>query len=287
MKKVVLISNRKKNIPDDAIHAVLSKLSSLGCAVSVSEYDHSPAYGGFDVTVCKDDADLFDGASLVVVMGGDGSIIKAARKASSRGIPIVGINFGRLGFLAELEISEIDLLDGIVKGDYKTEERMMLDVEIVREGEVNKIKYPCLNEAVLSNGPISRLTGFDLYCDGDFVSHYDADGIIISTPTGSSAYSLSAGGPLVYQTMECVIATPICPHSFSLRPIVFTGDSLLEIRNAKCRKNKMFVTVDGRDNTEIFTGDVIKIRKSEYKTKLVRVKNAGFVATLRGKLEKK
>ena len=187
MKKVVLISNRKKNIPDDAIHAVLSKLSSLGCAVSVSECDHSSAYGGFDVTVCKDDADLFDGASLVVVMGGDGSIIKAARKASSRGIPIVGINFGRLGFLAELEISEIDLLDGIVKGDYKTEERMMLDVEIVREGEVNKNKYPCLNEAVLSNGPISRLTGFDLYCDGDFVSHYDADGIIISTPTGSSA----------------------------------------------------------------------------------------------------
>ena len=287
MKKVVLISSRKKNIPNESLLAVVSKLSQLGCTVFVSEQDFYPAYEGGGVTVCSDDSALYDGASLVVVMGGDGSIIKAARKASALGIPIVGVNFGRLGFLAELEISELDLLDRIVNGDYKTEERMMLDVEIVREGEVNKIKYPCLNEAVLSNGPISRLTGFDLYCDGDFVSHYDADGIIISTPTGSSAYSLSAGGPLVYQTMECIIATPICPHSFSLRPIVFTGESCLEIRNASCRKNKMFITVDGRDNTEIFSGDIIKIKKSNYKTKLVRVKNAGFVATLRGKLEKK
>ncbi len=287
MKKIVLISSRKKNIPEAALRSVVTKLSELGCAVYVSGNDYYPVYVGLDISVCSDADALFEDAFLVVVMGGDGSIIKAARFASCRGIPIVGINFGRLGFLAELEISELDLLDRIVNGNYKTEERMMLDVEIVRKGEVNKIKYPCLNEAVLSNGPISRLTGFDLFCDGDFVSHYDADGIIISTPTGSSAYSLSAGGPLVYQTMECVIATPICPHSFSLRPIVFTGESCLEIRNASCRKNKMFITVDGRDNTEIFTGDIIKIRKSEYKTKLVRVKNAGFVATLRGKLEKK
>ena len=286
MKKIVLISNKKKNIPDAALRAVIEKLISLGCTVAIPADDNCDAYREFQLTEYTAD-DLFEGAFLTVVMGGDGSIIKAARKSSKYGVPIVGFNFGRVGFLAELEMGDLDLLDRIVSGDYKTEERMMLDVEIVREGEVNKIKYPCLNEAVLSNGPVSRLTDFDLYCDGSLVSHYDADGIIVSTPTGSTAYSLSAGGPIVYQTMECIVATPICAHSFSLRPIVFTGESVLEIRNASCRKNKMYITVDGRDNTEITPADVNKIKKSACKTKLVRVKDAGFVSTLRDKLNKK
>lgn len=285
-KNVVLISNIKKGIPDDSLRAVLSRLESLGCAVSVCLDDDNPVFGEFKSVIHKRRESLYDGSSLIIVMGGDGSIIEAARQSVEYELPIVGINFGRIGFMAELEISELELIDKIIAGEYRTEERMMLDVDILRDGSHTKLKYPCLNETVLSNGPISRLASFDLYCDGALVSHYDADGVIVSTPTGSSAYSLSAGGPLVYQTMECIIVTPICPHSFALRPVVFTGESELEIRNASCRKNKMFVTVDGRDNEEVSTEDVINIKKSKIKTKLVRVKDGTFVDTLHRKLGK-
>ena len=284
---VTLISNIKKGIPDTALIDVVQTLARFNCAVKVCEDYSSEAIFGMDnVNVCGKDA-LFDSSELVIVMGGDGSIIEAARMSHGYDVPIVGINFGRLGYLAELETGDVALLENIVRGDFRIEERMMLDVSVTREGETIDLKYPCLNETVLSNGPISRLAEFDLYCDGEQAAHYDADGIIISTPTGSSAYSLSAGGPLVYQTMECIIATPICPHSFTLRPVVFTGDSVLEIRNPVCRKNSMFITVDGRDNEKILTGDVIRISKSKYKTRLVRIKDGGFINTLHRKLGKK
>jgi len=285
-KRVTLISNIKKDIPPEALEKVLNKLGELGCEVTVSKEDKNPLFERFGFIRSVSSESMFDNSSLLIVMGGDGSIIEASRMSSGVDIPIVGINFGRLGYLAELEIGDLSLLENIVSGDYKTEDRMMLDVEIVRGDETIKMKYPCLNETVLSNAPISRLAGFDLYCDGEHTAHYDADGVIISTPTGSSAYSLSAGGPLVYQTMECIIATPICPHSFTLRPVVFTGESRLEIRNASCRMNKMFITVDGRDNAEIFTTDIIKINKSDMKTRLVRVKEGGFINTLHRKLGK-
>ena len=284
---VSLISNIKKGIPDSAILDVVKTLCELSCKVKVcKDYSRSVVYEIDNVTVCPIE-ELFDGSDLLIVMGGDGSIIKAARMSHGYDIPIVGINFGRLGFLAELETGDIHLLKKIVRGEYRIEERRMLDVSVIRKNEVVNIHYPCLNEVVLSNGPISRLAEFDLYCDGEQVARYAADGIIVSTPTGSSAYSLSAGGPLVYQTMECIIATPICPHSFTLRPVVFTGDSALEIRHPFCRKNKMFITVDGRDNEEIRSDDIIRISKSRSKTKLVRVKDGGFISTLNRKLGKK
>ena len=284
---VSLISNIKKGIPDSAITEVVDTLAALSCRVKAcSEYSSSVIFGMENVVLCPVD-ELFEGSELIIVMGGDGSIISAARMSHGYDIPIVGINFGRLGYLAELETGDIPLLENIVKGEFKLEERMMLDVSVIRGGEVVNIHYPCLNETVLSNGPISRLAEFDLYCDGEQVTHYAADGIIISTPTGSSAYSLSAGGPLVYQTMECIIATPICPHSFTLRPVVFTGDSVLEIRNPVCRKNSMYITVDGRDNEEIRSDDIIRISKSKSKTKLVRVKDGGFISALNRKLGNK
>ena len=287
ISRVSLISNIKKGIPDQAIIDVVKTLEGLSCRVKVCrEYSSSAVWDMENVSICPIDG-LFDDCELLIVMGGDGSIIKAARMSHGYDIPIVGINFGRLGYLAELETGDIPLLSNIVRGAYKLEERMMLDVSVIKNGEVVNISYPCLNEAVLSNGPISRLAEFDLYCDGEQVAHYAADGIIISTPTGSSAYSLSAGGPLVYQTMECIIATPICPHSFTLRPVVFTGDSVLEIRDPVCRKNSMFITVDGADNEEIGRGDVIRISKSKSTTKLVRVKYGGFISTLNRKLGKK
>ncbi|MBQ7714554.1 MAG: NAD(+)/NADH kinase [Clostridia bacterium] len=288
-KRITLISNIKKDIPDSALVSVMNTLDGFGCDILFSGATDNPSVKGspnVKLIENEDPDSLFDGSELIVVMGGDGSIIEASRMSRGRNIPIVGINCGRLGYLAELEIGETDLLKKVIRGEYVTEERMMLDVEIIRGGKVRRRLAPCLNETVLSNAPISRLADFDLYCDGEAASHYDADGIIISTPTGSSAYSLSAGGPLVCQTMECIIATPICPHSFTLRPVVFTGDSMIEIKNAYCRMNRMFITVDGRENEEIFTDDTVRIRKSDAKTILARVKSGGFINTLHRKLGK-
>ena len=286
LSRVTFLSGLKPDIPASDIKGVIEHIASLGCRVSLDPAYHDVFPDGSDMVFKSSDDTLFDDSDMIVVMGGDGSIIEAARRSLKYDIPILGINFGRIGYLAEIEAGETALLDKIISGDFRTEERMMLDVEIERDGDLIRMMYPCLNETVLSNAPISRVASFDLYCGGDHAVHCFADGMIVSTPTGSSAYSMSAGGPLIYPTMECILATPICPHSFTLRPIVFTGDSVIEIRNASCRMNKMFVTIDGRDNEEIYTSDTIRIKKSASTTKLVRVKDGGFINTLHTKLGK-
>lgn len=284
IKTVALLPCKKKNITYAAINQVLEILS-VHCDKILVDDEFPEAfknkYGMLEYTSADR---IFEMSGLVIVMGGDGSIIDAARRSASYGIPVVGINYGRLGFLAELEGRETKLLVEILNGNFRIENRMMLDVSIIRAGEKISLPYPCLNDVVLSNGPVSRLSGFDLYCDGAYIARYSADGVIVSTPTGSSAYSMSAGGPLIYQTMECICATPICPHSFTLRPVVFTGESIIEIKNALCRENSMYITVDGREHTEILPGDTVVIRKSNVVTKLVRVKDGGLVSVLHRKL---
>lgn len=282
--KAALFFGLKKSISKSDVCAVLNVLTRHGCRVSVDSRFACPEYSAFDGVEYTEKNELFTEAELAVVMGGDGSIIEAARRSAGLSVPIIGINFGTLGYLAELEFGEIDMLEQVLDGDFKIEERMMLDFGIVRGGETVKSEKPCLNDIVLSNGPVSRLSGFDLYCDGIYVARYAADGVIISTPTGSSAYSMSAGGPLIYQTMECICATPICPHSLTLKPVIFKGDAVLEIRNASCRENSMFITADGRSNIEVFSDDVITIKKSDTSTRLVRVKNGGFMSVLHRKL---
>lgn len=284
IKTVSLFHSLKKSIPKSDICSVIKLLGELGCVVKIDcDYNCIEFSELCKVEYTKKE-DLFEDSDLIVVMGGDGSIIEAARLSFGKEIPIVGINFGNLGYLAEIEFGELELLGSIIKGEYTVEDRMMFDISIERKGETIKAPKPCLNEIVLSNGPISRLSGFDLYCDGIHVSKYAADGIIISTPTGSSAYSMSAGGPLIYQTMECICTTPVCPHSMTLKPVVFKGDAVIEIKNASCRGNSMFITIDGRDNIEIFSDDTVKVEKSSFVTKLVRVRTGGFVNVLRRKM---
>lgn len=284
IKNVTLVPGEKKHIPDAEIEKILDILSSLSCRVKMEKRYEKSAFFHSGAVISVSREELFDGSELIIVMGGDGSVIEVARTSAEYNIPIVGINFGRLGFLAELEVSETSLLKQIIEGNFETDERMMLDVSVIRNGKETYLPYPCLNDVVLSNAPVSRLSGFDLYCDGIYISRYSADGIVISTPTGSSAYSMSAGGPLVSQSMECILATPICPHSFTLRPLVLMGDSVIEIKNAVCRENSMFITADGRENTEIFSGDVVVIKKSLKKTRLVKVKSGGFVSVLHRKI---
>lgn len=279
---VTLLSNPKKNVPRQAAEEIVNVLIKGGAKQIRTDNQLAYLTEVSDKVVIRSDDALFEKSGLIVVMGGDGSIIDAARRSAHHGVPITSINFGRIGYLAELDYSERELLCGMLNGDFKTEERMMLEVTVT--GKEEKCTLISLNDVVLSNGPISRLSFFELWCSGTEVAKYSADGIVICTPTGSSAYSLSAGGPLIYQSMECICATPICPHSMTMRPIVFDADAVIELKNPYCRENKMFITVDGRDNVEIFPGDIVTVKKSPLKTRLARIKSSSFVDVLHGKL---
>ncbi len=284
IKTVTLLPCKKKNVLPDSIKATI-RFILHDCDKILMDAEFAPMLEGcFDSLEFACGDEVFSSSDLVVVMGGDGSIIDAARRAAGFGIPVVGINYGRLGFLSELDDVDIASFFDILKGKFQVEERMMLEVTIERDGSQISLPYPALNEVVLSNGPRSRLSSFELCCDGTQIARYSADGIIISTPTGSSAYSMSAGGPLIYQTMECICATPVCPHSFTLRPVVFPGESVIEIKNALCRENSMYITVDGKEHIEVFSGDVIRIKKNAFSAKFARIKEGGFVSVLNRKL---
>ena len=160
----------------------------------------------------------------------------------------------------------------------------MLDVKIIRRRETIKISSPVLNDAVLSNGPVASLLTFDVMCNGTKLRTYRADGVIVATPTGSTAYSMSAGGPILDPALDAFCLTPICPHALGVRPVILSGDSIIELCNINSRKNSVFLTPDGRGAMELFPEDKVIISKSGKKTKLIRLRKDGFLGILRNKL---
>ncbi len=273
MKNILVVANRDKNIPEETINELVSRIVKSGRNASVCDY------------ITKGD-DLGE-TDLIVVLGGDGTIIEAARATAGLEIPIFGINYGKIGYLADAESGEDALIERVLRGECRIENRMTLDITVLRSGKVIACGYHALNDAVLSNGPVPHLLSFELYCNGGLAQTIRSDGIIIATPTGSSAYSMSAGGPVVDPEMSCIVATPICPHALHIRPVVFKGSSVLEIKNARCRTNKIYLSVDGKETAEICGGDVIRIAKSNISVPLVRVKDQGFMNVLYTKLSEK
>ena len=226
---------------------------------------------------------VYSESDILIVLGGDGTILEAARRAAQRGTPILGINLGRLGYMAELEMNELDRLSGLFTGNYEIEKRSMLRVELLSGGELKSFCY-ALNDAVISNGSVSRMIDLELSEGGVPVTTYRADGLIIATPTGSTAYSMSAGGAIVDPRVPCFCATPICPHSFIARPIIFSDESVLEVRNVCVREKMLYLTVDGRMNFELYRNQVVRITKSNLQTGLIRLKTCGFYRKLRQKM---
>ncbi len=222
-------------------------------------------------------------ANLLIVLGGDGTILEAARRASQRGTPILGINLGRLGYMAELEMGELDQLKRLFTKEYEVEKRSMLRIEL-RSGEELRSYCYALNDAVISNGSVSRIIDLELSEGGVPVTTYRADGLIIATPTGSTAYSMSAGGAIVDPKVSCVCVTPICPHSFIARPLIFSDQSVLEVRNICAREKMLYLTVDGRMNFELHRNQVVRITKAKLQTNLIRLKPCGFYRKLRQKM---
>ena len=226
---------------------------------------------------------IYSDSDLVIVIGGDGVMLEAARRATPCGIPILGINMGRVGYMTELEMNEISLLDRIFTGDYYLDVRAMLRVDIRSSKGQSRFSAYALNEAVIANGSTARIIDLQLSDNGRLVSEYRADGIVVATPTGSTAYSLSAGGPIVDPKLSCFCVTPICPHSLVARPLIFPDSASLEIKNICVREKVLHLTVDGKATFDLFFGDTVVITKASISTKLLRIKDEDFYSKIRMK----
>lgn len=227
--------------------------------------------------------EIYEDSDLVIGIGGDGVMLEAARRATPASIPILGINMGRVGYMTELEMTELDMLENIFKGDYYLDERAMLRVEIRSNSGNTKFTAYALNEAVVANGSTARIIDLQLSDNGRLVSEYRADGLVIATPTGSTAYSLSAGGPIIDPKLSCFCVTPICPHSLIARPLIFPDSAVLEVKNVCVREKVLHLTVDGRATFDLYFGDTAIITKSALKAKLLRIKNDDFYSKIRMK----
>ena len=224
---------------------------------------------------------IYSEAELIIVLGGDGFMLEAARRAAPVGISILGINMGRVGYMTELEIDEIELIDRVFDGNFRIDERAMLKVDIVSsKGQVKASAY-ALNDAVIANGAAARIVDLELSDKGNLVNTYRADGLVIATPTGSTAYSLSAGGPIIDPKLSCFCVTPICPHSMCARPLVFPDTATLEVKNICVREKLLHLTVDGRATFDLFLGDTVVVTKSKMTAKLLRVKGEDFYSKIR------
>ncbi len=221
---------------------------------------------------------------LVVVIGGDGSILSACRKIASSNIPLLGINLGRLGFLTDITPDEIESrVAPVLAGEFKQTERFMLSTSITRNGQ--KIGAgTALNDVVLHPGMSVRMMEFELYVDGEFVYSQRSDGLIVATPTGSTAYALSAGGPLICPEIDALVCVPLNPHTLSSRPIVLHGDSEIEIRVNSKHELHPSVTCDGQDDLITEPGDIIRIKKHQHIISLIHPKDNNFYKVSRSKL---
>lgn len=220
---------------------------------------------------------------FVVVLGGDGTLLSAARAVATAGIPILGVNLGSLGFLTEVPLGDLyETLDAVDQNCCAVETRAMVHCDLVRDGKCIAT-YRAMNDAVVNKSTIARLLNFDLFVDQTFVSNYKADGVIVSTPTGSTAYSLAAGGPILTPSVDAFVITPVCPHSLTHRPLVVrdTADIGVAVRNVD---GEAFLSIDGQIGVPVVDGDRVVCRKSEHRIKLLRMRQS-FFDVLRTKLK--
>lgn len=220
---------------------------------------------------------------LILVLGGDGTMIAAARLMGDSEVPVLGVNYGGLGYLAEFRIEELyAALESILAGDYRLDRREMLEVELLR-GDEQVTRNRVLNDVVINKSALARIIEIEAYLSQQFVNSFRADGLIVSTPTGSTAYNLSAGGPVIFPSMNAVVITPICPFTLSNRPIVVPDDAVIELR-LKTAQEDVALTLDGQVGFPLKVEDRVVIRKSQTAFNLVQPANRNYFDVLRDKL---
>ena len=237
-----------------------------GCAVSVLEHD-----------------ELAKTVDLMLVLGGDGTMIATARMLGDQEVPVLGVNYGGLGYLAEFRIEELyTALESILNGHYRLDRRVMLAAELLRGSEqISRMRV--LNDVVINKSALARIIEIEVYLNEQFVNSFRADGLIVATPTGSTAYNLSAGGPVIYPSMNAIVITPICPFTLSNRPLVVPDDSIIELR-LKTEREDVALTLDGQVGFPMQVEDRVMIRKSQSTFNLVQPANRNYFDVLRDKL---
>lgn len=259
---------------------ICKELDKLGVEYSVAKCNGSDETGTLPLFFDTDE--LIENCDIVIVVGGDGTTLNVAKAASLHNKLTLGINAGRLGFMSGLERDELSLLNRLVSGEYEVEERMMIDARLMSENGIQD--FICLNDAVITRGDLARLIDVTVKSDGRVITKNRADGMIIATPTGSTAYSMAAGGPVVSPDNSCFVVTPICPHSLVNRSIVFSSDKELEITVENDKNNTSYLSIDGEKSVTVTKNSKIIISKSEYVAKLIKIKPDSFYEILNKKL---
>ena len=285
MKNVILTPNpyRDKNfhtvrqamqvLKDNGIHPILCLPFDVDRSFELPK----------DLRFSKLDREL-PNADLVICFGGDGTILHMAKAATRRGIPILGVNIGTMGFMAELESTELDKLALLAKGEYTLENRMMLDVVVQRDRDII-FHDICLNDVVVTKGAVARIVHLEVKCDGVPAMECGGDGVIVSTPTGSTAYSFSAGGPIVEPEAKNIIITPICAHDVGSRCIVTSDKRVINVSIVKNARRNAFLSVDGGRAQRLNMGDLVTVKKSNLETKLLRLKDRSFFDVVNAKFK--
>ena len=282
MKKILLCANPGRDKGLELTAKVYGMLTALGAEPIVCPL--AERYGGYDVTSEMKFSTLGEevgDADMLIAFGGDGTILQTARAAAPGGIPILGVNLGKKGFIAEIEKEDVGLIAKTVSGEYTLDTRMMLDVTIARGGKIIHSDY-ALNDAVV--GGIGRIIELSVFGDGQQISAFSGDGIVLSTPTGSTAYSMSAGGPIVEPAAENIIITPICAHVLIAKSFVLAPDRVVTVEIGRLGRKSAYLSVDGSASVSLESGDIICVKKSAHVTKLVRVSDRSFYKIVSEKL---
>lgn len=276
-----IITNMEKDIGFEFTKKVCEYIKGKGQECSYQlPLDDTLQYNSADIKRVPKETDV------IIVMGGDGTLIQAARDLSRLSIPILSVNIGHMGYLTEIDKEQVySAIDETILGNYSIDKRMVLSGTIIKENEEFS-KNIALNDIVLGRTGPMKIIDFDVYVNGEYLISYRADGLIIATPTGSTAYNLSAGGPIISPFSRMIVMTPICPHTLSKSSVVFSGDDELTIVMTKSRNGveSRAVTFDGDEDYELKTGDKIIIQKSELEAKFIRIRKQNFLQILRNKL---
>lgn len=221
---------------------------------------------------------------MVIVLGGDGTLLSVARLVGKYRIPILGVNLGGLGFLTEITLKELDkVIERVLEGDFVVDERVALQAAVLRRGE-KMADFTVLNDAVINKGALARIIDLETSIDGEYLTTFKSDGLILSTPTGSTAYNLSAGGPIIYPSLHCIIITPICPHTLTNRPIVIPDDVTIRVV-LKTTQQEVLLTLDGQQGFMLEYEDIVEVKKSETSILLIKSPYRHYFELLREKLK--
>ncbi|MHB1042174.1 MAG: NAD(+)/NADH kinase [Eubacteriales bacterium] len=273
--------NLEKNGVRDLAYCIVKWLKENGQAVLMNQ-DTASALDLSGVGVPR--AQLTDKIDYVIVLGGDGTILRAARKIAASSTPIIGVNFGHLGFLTEIDVPDLlPALEKILSGQYYIDERMMLEARLFRKGKIIGHSVG-LNDAVITKGAFARLILLETYLNDEYADTYPADGLIVASPTGSTAYSLSAGGPLVTPDFDLMLITPICPHTLWARPMAVAPDSVVKVI-LRSPQAEVMLTMDGQHGFSLKEDDLVVINRAPDKARFLRLKGRNFFEVLRKKLK--